>query len=55
MPGKLPTTTLPKRISLTFLWAELSQRDPIPIVNALLKKFFLEGDGVGLLFVFTKV
>ena len=34
-PGHLPTPALPKRLSLIFLWAELSRRDPILIVNPL--------------------
>ena len=35
-PGHLPTTALPKRLSLIFLWTEFPRRDPIPIVNPLL-------------------
>ena len=34
-PGHLPTPELPKRLSLIFLYAELSQRYPIPIVKTL--------------------
>ena len=34
-PVHLPTPALPKRISLIFLWEELSWRDPITIVNPL--------------------
>ena len=37
MPGHLTTTAFPKRLYLIFLWAEWSQRDPIPIVDPLLK------------------
>ena len=36
-PGQLLTAALPRRFSIIFLWAELSRRDPIPIVNPLLK------------------
>ena len=36
-PTQLPTTALPKRLSVIFLWAEFYQRDPIPIFNPLLK------------------
>ena len=34
-PGHLTTPALPKRLSLILLWAELSQKDPTPIVNPL--------------------
>ena len=34
-PGHLPTPALPQRLSLIFLWAEFSQRAPIPIFNPL--------------------
>ena len=40
-PVKLPTPVLLKRISLIFLWEDFSQRDTIPIVNALLYKFYI--------------
>ena len=35
--GQLSTHVFPKSLSLIFLWAEFSQRAPIPIVNPLLK------------------
>ena len=35
--GHLTTPDIPKRLSLIFLWVELFQRDPIPIVDSLLK------------------
>ena len=34
--GKLPTSALPKRLHLIFLWEEFPRRVPIPIVNILL-------------------
>ena len=34
-PGHLPTTTLPRRISLIFLWAEFYRSAPLPIVNPI--------------------
>ena len=34
-PGHLPTPTLPKRISIFFLWEEFSWRAPTEIVNPL--------------------
>ena len=37
MTVQLPTPALPKRLSLSFLWEEFSQRAPIPIVNSLHK------------------
>ena len=33
--GHLTTLALPKRLYIIFIWAELSQRDPITIVNTL--------------------
>ena len=45
--GELTIPVLPRRLSLIFLWTELSRRYPIPIVNTVLKKFlFLGGGGV---------
>ena len=43
MPLQLTTAALPKRISLIFLWVELSQRDTILIVNPLLKTVSIFG------------
>ena len=41
--GKITTPTLPKRLYLIFLLAELSQRAPTPIVNTLLNTVHIFG------------
>ena len=43
MPVQLPTPALPNRLSLIFIWAELSQRAPIPIANPLLDTVCIVG------------
>ena len=42
-PGQLTTPALPKRFSVIFLWAELSQRAPISIINPPLKTVCIFG------------
>ena len=41
MPILMSTPTIPKRIYLIFLWAEFPQRDPIPIIDPLLKTVYI--------------
>ena len=42
-PGQLITHVLPKSLSVTLLWAKIPQRDPIPIVNPLLRTDLIFG------------
>ena len=55
--GHLPTPALPKRLSLIFLWAELSRNAPIPIVKPLQYTVCIcwRGMGFTLLFGFTVI
>ena len=46
-PEKLPTPALPKRLSLIFIWAELSRRARIPIFNILLNTVCIVGGRQG--------
>ena len=47
MMGKLTNTAFPKRLSQIFLWEKFPIRAPIPIVNQLLKTFFVFGEQWG--------
>ena len=41
--GQMSTPDIPKRLSIIFLWAEFSQRAPIPIVNILINTVYIVG------------
>ena len=57
IPGQLTNPALTNMPYLIFLWTEISQRDPIPMVNPLLKivYIFWKVMGFTLIFGFTKI